>query len=99
MFVVSVPGFRVNRFTDRDKDTQTTEIKVLHVPSAKSARKANDSMSRIELGKLVLLDGLPVVIWCGFDSKMVDHGGADSICEQMYRDGIALLNIKSFQGI
>jgi hypothetical protein len=65
MLVVPVPGFRINRFTDRVKDTQTAEITVLHVPSAKSARKANDSRSRIELSKMVLLNGLPVVgmVW------------------------------------
>jgi hypothetical protein len=65
MFVVPVPGFRIDRFTNRSKDMQTAEIMVFHMLSAESAKEVNGSRSRIELGKLVLLDGLPVVRWCG----------------------------------
>jgi hypothetical protein len=65
MFVVPVPGFGVNMLTDRAKDTQTAEIMVFHVLGTESAKEANDSRSRIELGKLVLLDGLPGARWCG----------------------------------
>jgi len=55
MFVVPVPGFGVNMLTDRAKDTQTAEIMVFHVLGTESAKEANDSRSRIELGKLVLM--------------------------------------------
>jgi hypothetical protein len=65
MFVVPVPGFGIDRLTDRAKDTETAEIVVFYVLSAESAKEANGNRSRIELGKLVLLDGLPVARWCG----------------------------------
>jgi hypothetical protein len=65
VLIVPVPGFGVNRFADGAKDTQTAEIMVLHVLSTESTKKANGSRSRIELGKLVLLDSLPITGWCG----------------------------------
>jgi hypothetical protein len=38
---------------------------VFYMLSTESAKEANGSRSRIELGKLVLLDGLPLLRWCG----------------------------------
>jgi hypothetical protein len=64
MFVVPVPGFRIDRLTDRAKDTQTAEIVVFRMLGTESAKEANGSRSRIELGKRLLLDGLPVARWC-----------------------------------
>jgi hypothetical protein len=81
MFIVPVPGFGVDRLTDRAKDTQTAEIVVFHMLGTKSVKEVNGSRSRIELGKLVLLDGLPVARWCGVNWSSFKDGSADSICE------------------
>lgn len=60
MVIVPVPCLGVDGFTDGTEDTQRREIMILDVVFSETTEETNGSGCRVELSKLVLLDGLPV---------------------------------------
>ena len=67
--VQPVPGFGVDGLADGAEDAEGAEVVVLDVVLAETAEETDGGGCGVELGELVLLDGLPVaggggVNWC-----------------------------------
>jgi hypothetical protein len=59
MLVVPVPRFGVDRLADASQNAQAAQVVALHMVGTEAAEQADGSRGRVELGQLVLLDGLP----------------------------------------
>ena len=60
MFVVPVPSFWIDGFTNATQHLDGAEVVSLGVVLAETTEEMNSSESGVELGDIVLLDHLPV---------------------------------------
>jgi hypothetical protein len=90
MFVVPVPGFRVDRFSDRSKDTERAEIMTLNVLGTQTTQEANSSRGRVELSEFMLGYSLPITRRSGIDGRRFKDRGGDSVEKRAIDDvGVA----------
>ena len=76
VFVVPIPSFGVDGFTDATQHSDGAEVVSLGVVLAETTEETNSSGSSIELGGVVLLDDLPVMGWSRIDvGRLEDRGG------------------------
>jgi hypothetical protein len=79
MLVVPVPRFGVDRLADASQHAQAAQVVALHMVGTEAAEKADGSRGRVELGQLVLLDGLPVARRSGVDWRGFENGGGHAV--------------------
>lgn len=76
MLIVPVPCFGVDGLADTTKDTKGAQIMLLNMILTQAPEETDCSGSRVELGELVLLDGLPVTRRGGvYRSRLKDSRG------------------------
>lgn len=86
MVVVPVPRFRVDRLADTTEDTKRAQIVILHVVLTEAAEETDGSGRRVELGNLVLVDGLPVPCGGRVDGRRLEDGSRHTVCERTVYD-------------
>lgn len=64
MFVIPVPCFRIDWFTNGAEDTERRKVMSLYVIWSKAAKQTNSGRGAVELSELVLGDCFPVARWC-----------------------------------
>ena len=85
VFVVPVPSFGVDGFTDATKHSGA-EVVGLGVVLAETMEEMNSSGSGIELGDIMLLDDLPVTGWSRVDGGRLEDSGGDTVKEGLVDD-------------
>lgn len=79
MFVVPVPSLGVDRLTDTAQYSDGAEVVGLDVMFTKTAEETDGSGSGVEVGNLVLLNGLPVAGWGGVNWGRFEDGGGNTV--------------------
>lgn len=86
MFIIPIPSLRVDRLPNTTEHTQAAQIVILDVVFAEAAKKPDCGGGGIELGQLVLLDGLPVARRCGVYGGGFKDSRRNSICKRAVDD-------------
>ena len=79
MVVVPVPSFGVDRLTNSTQHPESAEVVGLGVVFTETTEETDGGWSGVEMGELVLLDGLPVTGWGGVNGGGFKDGGGDTI--------------------
>lgn len=79
MLVVPIPRLGVDRLADAAKHPQAAEVERPDVVCAKAAEETDGGGRGVELGDLVLVDGLPVSRGSGVDGRRFEDGGGYAV--------------------
>ena len=77
--VVPMPGFRIDRLANGTQHSEGAEVVGLSVMLTEATEKTDGGGSGVEVGNLVLLDGLPVTGWSGVNWGGFEDGGGNTI--------------------
>lgn len=77
--VVPVPSFGVDRLANGAQHSESAEVVALGVVLAETTEETDGGGSGVEMGNLVLLDGLPITGWGRVDGGGFEDGGSDAI--------------------
>lgn len=77
--VIPVPSLGVDRLTNGTQYSESTEIVAVDVVLSETAEETDGGWSRVEVGKLVLLNGLPVTRWGRVDGRRFEDSGGDTV--------------------
>ena len=88
MLVVPVPRLGVDGLANASQNTQSAQIVLLDVLMAQTPEKTDGGRCRVELGKLMLLDGFPVARGSGIYRSRLENGGGNTKGERSI-DGVA----------
>ena len=82
MVVVPVPSFRVDGLADGTDDAERAEVGLLDVFFAETTEETDGGRGGVEVGDLVLVDGLPEAGGRGVGGCGLEDGGGDAIGER-----------------
>jgi hypothetical protein len=77
--IVPVPSLGVDGLADGAEDPDCAEVVTINMVSAETTKESDGGGSRVELGELVSLDGLPVPGGCRVDWGRLEDGGGDAV--------------------
>ena len=77
--VVPMPGLGVDRLTDTTQHSEGAEVVGVGVMLTETTEETDGGGSRVEVGNLVLLNGLPVAGWGRVNGGRFEDGGGDTV--------------------
>jgi len=77
--VVPVPSLGVDGLTDTTQHSEGAKVVGVSVVLAETTEEADGGGSRVEVGNLVLLNGLPVTGWGRVNGGGFEDGGGDTV--------------------
>ena len=84
--VVPVPSFGVDRLADGTQHSESAEVVGLGMVLAETTEETDSGGSGVEVGNLVLLDGLPVTGWGRVNGGGFEDGGGDTVKKRTVDD-------------
>ena len=97
MLIVPVPRLGIDRLADTAEHPQTTQIMSFDMLRPKTAQKTDSSRRRVELSKLIFVDGLPVTGGRRIDRGRFEDGGRHAVGKRSVDDVAKHAGLKAAQ--
>lgn len=77
--VIPVPSLGVDRLTDATQHSESAKVVGVDVVLTETTEETNGGWSSVDVGNLMLLNGLPVTGWGGVNGGGFEDSGGDTI--------------------